>query len=89
MSGAGLCETVRMASLTPAERVGMQRDIGSLECGKRADLLVLDKTLAVQRVFIGGVEFEHPSVAATANRRRVRESASSALLAEGPHDGTA
>lgn len=54
MSGAGLCETIRMASLTPAERVGMHRDVGSLECGKRADVVVLDKDLAVRQVFIGG-----------------------------------
>jgi N-acetylglucosamine-6-phosphate deacetylase len=57
MSGATLFETVRMASLTPAERVGMDREIGSLEAGKRADVLVLDRSLAVQRVFIGGEEF--------------------------------
>jgi N-acetylglucosamine-6-phosphate deacetylase len=57
MSGAGQCEAVRMPSITPAERVGMERDIGSLDC-KRADVVVLDRALAVQRVFIEGVEFE-------------------------------
>jgi N-acetylglucosamine-6-phosphate deacetylase len=57
MSGASLCETMRMASLTPAERVGMEREIGSLEGGKRADVLVLDQKLTVQRVFIDGQEF--------------------------------
>jgi N-acetylglucosamine-6-phosphate deacetylase len=56
-SGASLCETMRMASLTPAERVGMEREIGSLEAGKRADVLVLDQKLTVQRVFIDGQEF--------------------------------
>jgi N-acetylglucosamine-6-phosphate deacetylase len=63
MSGATLFETVRMASLTPAERVGMDREIGSLERGKRADVLVLDRDLAVQRVFIGGEEFARTPVA--------------------------
>jgi N-acetylglucosamine-6-phosphate deacetylase len=48
---------MRMASLTPAERVGMEREIGSLEGGKRADVLVLDQKLTVQRVFIDGQEF--------------------------------
>ena len=57
MSGATLCETVRMASLTPAERVGMDREIGSLEPGKRADVIVLDRELRPQRVFIDGAEF--------------------------------
>ena len=57
MSGARLCEAVRMASLTPAERVNMADDIGSLERGKRADIVILDRGLSVQRVFIGGDEF--------------------------------
>jgi N-acetylglucosamine-6-phosphate deacetylase len=46
-----------MASLTPAERVGMGREIGSLERGKRADVIVLDRDLRLQRVFIDGAEF--------------------------------
>jgi N-acetylglucosamine-6-phosphate deacetylase len=45
-----------MASLTPARVVGWDDRIGSLEPGKRADVLVLDRDLNVQRVFIGGVE---------------------------------
>jgi N-acetylglucosamine-6-phosphate deacetylase len=57
MSGAGLCETVRMASLTPAERAGVDQDAGSLECGKWADVLVLDRDLTVRQVFIAGSEF--------------------------------
>ena len=42
----------------PAERVGIARKVGSLEKGKLADVLVLDKKLAVKRVFIGGREFQ-------------------------------
>jgi N-acetylglucosamine-6-phosphate deacetylase len=56
-AGTRLDEAVRMASLTPAERVGMADEIGSLEPGKRADIVVLDRALAVRRVFIGGEEF--------------------------------
>jgi N-acetylglucosamine-6-phosphate deacetylase len=48
---------VRMASLTPARIAGRDRDIGSLETGKWADLLVLDADLHVERVFIAGEEF--------------------------------
>jgi len=43
-----------MASLTPAERVGLDEHIGSLGPGKHADVLVLDSTLAVQQAFVGG-----------------------------------
>jgi N-acetylglucosamine-6-phosphate deacetylase len=55
-TGCPLEQAVRMASLTPAERVGMDREIGSLAAGKRADILVLDRELSVQRVFIAGKE---------------------------------
>jgi N-acetylglucosamine-6-phosphate deacetylase len=56
LARASLPQAIRMASLTPAERVGMAREIGSLEPGKRADVLVLSKQITVRRVFIGGVE---------------------------------
>lgn len=55
-TGATLPEVVRMASLTPAERTGIARQTGSLEAGKRADVLILNRRLQVQRVFVDGVE---------------------------------
>jgi N-acetylglucosamine-6-phosphate deacetylase len=58
MTTADLPAVVRMASLTPAERVGMARHIGSLDVGKRADILVLSRRLGVSRVVIGGHVFE-------------------------------
>ncbi len=51
---AGIVDSVRMASLTPAERVGLENDIGSLESGKRADVLLLARDLAVESVYVGG-----------------------------------
>lgn len=57
LAHVSVVDAVRMGSLTPAERVGMDAEIGSLERGKRADVLVLDRALGVQRVFIGGEEF--------------------------------
>lgn len=56
-TSAPLPEIIRMASLTPASRAGIARSVGSLEVGKRADILLLDSALQVQRVFVGGVEF--------------------------------
>lgn len=53
-TSASLPEVIRMASLTPAERTGIARQTGSIEAGKRADLLVLDSTLAVQNVVVRG-----------------------------------
>lgn len=48
-----LHDIFRMASLTPAERTGIEADTGSLSAGKRADLLVLSKRLEVQSVVLG------------------------------------
>jgi N-acetylglucosamine-6-phosphate deacetylase len=56
---APLPDVIRMASLTPAERAGVARRVGSLERGKCADVLVLDKKLGVKRVFVGGEEFRN------------------------------
>jgi N-acetylglucosamine-6-phosphate deacetylase len=54
LTGVPLVDVVRMASLTPARIAGRDRDLGSIEPGKWADLLVLDRELHVRRVFIGG-----------------------------------
>ncbi len=43
------------ATLAPAREVGLERELGSLEVGKRADLLVLDNWLTIGRVMCGGV----------------------------------
>jgi N-acetylglucosamine-6-phosphate deacetylase len=55
-TSASLPDVIRMASLTPAERVGIANDFGSLEVGKQADMLVLDRNLEVKQVFVGGEE---------------------------------
>jgi N-acetylglucosamine-6-phosphate deacetylase len=51
-----LWEAVRMATLTPARIAGWDHVIGSLEPGKFADVLVLDRELHVRRVFVDGKE---------------------------------
>lgn len=56
LTGRPLWEAIRMASLTPARIAGCERELGSLERGKRADVLVLDSSVHVRRVFIEGVE---------------------------------
>ena len=56
MTSAPIQDVIRMASLTPAERAGVAHEVGSLEVGKRADVVILDRTLRVRHVFLGGVE---------------------------------
>ncbi len=52
--GLDLPTAVRMATLTPATIIGLQDEIGSLDTGKRADLLFLDAGLNVTRVLLDG-----------------------------------
>jgi N-acetylglucosamine-6-phosphate deacetylase len=49
-----LWEAVRMASLAPAKRLGLEEEIGSLETGKKADLVVTDEACRVKQVWIQG-----------------------------------
>src|SRR6185437_5083019 len=51
-----LPEAIRMASLTPARILGIEKDVGSIAVGKLADLVVLDAELNVEQVYIGGTE---------------------------------
>lgn len=60
-TSAPLQDVVRMASLTPAERAGVAADIGSLERGKLADLVILDRQLRVKKVILGGTVVAPPS----------------------------
>lgn len=53
-TSATLPEVIRMATLTPAERTGIAEVTGSIERGKRADLVVLSRQLRVTRVFARG-----------------------------------
>lgn len=51
---AGLPAVIRMATLTPAERSGIQQTHGSLEAGKVADVLILDQDLQIQQIILQG-----------------------------------
>lgn len=55
-TSATLPEVIRMATLTPAERAGIAKKYGSIEVGKQADLLLLNKDLSIEKVFLAGVE---------------------------------
>ena len=66
-TSATLAETIRMASLTPAERTGIENETGSLKVGKRSDILILGHDLILRRIFIGGEEFS-PDVRSRAKR---------------------
>ena len=44
-------QAVKAATLTPAKAIGLEGEIGSIEPGKRADLVVLDKDLEIVAVY--------------------------------------
>jgi N-acetylglucosamine-6-phosphate deacetylase len=52
--GVSESEVARMASLNPARLLGIDDDCGSIEAGKRADLVALDEKSNVKLTIIGG-----------------------------------
>ena len=52
--GLRLQDAVRLASLNPAVAVGIADRVGSLEPGKRADLVIIDEQVNVYLVMVGG-----------------------------------
>jgi N-acetylglucosamine-6-phosphate deacetylase len=54
LTGVPLVETIRMATLTPARIAGVDGEVGSIEFGKRADFVVLDRELNVRAVYRDG-----------------------------------
>lgn len=53
-AGVDLCSAVRAACETPARLLGLDGLIGTIEPGKEADLVVLDRDLAVEAVLRAG-----------------------------------
>ncbi len=49
-----LCDAVRMMTLTPAQIIGLDAEIGSLEKGKKADLVIFDDQINVRSVYVDG-----------------------------------
>lgn len=54
--GLPLADALQMASLTPAKIAGISKAKGSLEPGKDADIVVLDRDLTVRMTFVRGVK---------------------------------
>lgn len=53
-TGYGLCHAVRFASLNPAKVLGMDEEIGSIEKGKKANLIIMDDMVNIKKVFLEG-----------------------------------
>jgi len=53
-TGYGLCHAIRMATLTPAQMLGIADQVGSLEAGKKANLILIDDMVNVKKVIFEG-----------------------------------
>ncbi|WP_027093143.1 N-acetylglucosamine-6-phosphate deacetylase [Cohnella thermotolerans] len=56
--GVSVPDASRMASANPARQIGVDDVTGSLQAGKRADVLLLDAELELKGVWIGGRPFD-------------------------------
>lgn len=52
--GIPLEAALKAATINPARSVGLDREIGSLACGKQADILVLDRALSLRNIVLNG-----------------------------------
>jgi N-acetylglucosamine-6-phosphate deacetylase len=50
----GLCHAIKFATINPARMARLDREVGSLEPGKKANLLIMDDMVRIQRVFLEG-----------------------------------
>lgn len=58
MANLPLHEAVSMMTLHPARLLGREKELGSLQAGKKADLVLLDEQLYTRRVWVGGTEMD-------------------------------
>ena len=58
--GVSYVDLARMASLNPARLLGVDREYGSIEIGKRADLIALDNNTDLNLTLIGGLSVPNP-----------------------------
>lgn len=49
-------QTVKMASLNPAKAINVEENLGSIEIGKTADLILFDKDINIKKVILKGKE---------------------------------
>lgn len=53
-AGVPLAEAVKCATINPAKSIGIFDEVGSIEAAKKADLLLVDQDLNLDKVIIGG-----------------------------------
>lgn len=49
---------IKAATINPARSIGVDNEVGTLEAGKRADILIVDENLELERVILNGYILE-------------------------------
>jgi len=81
LGGMSSLEAIRTATINPARYLGMDQDIGSLEVGKLADLVILDGDVLadirqsdqINAVMINGRLYEQPTMDEVGVRKKARQ----------------
>lgn len=55
-TGYGICHVIKFATANPARMLNLFGEIGSVEAGKRANLVIIDDKINVKKVFFEGTE---------------------------------
>lgn len=58
-TGAELPQIIEMVTKTPATELGLYGELGSLERGKRADIVIFDEEVSIKTTIIGGKVYYH------------------------------
>ncbi len=53
-TGYGICHAIRCATANPARMLGINDVVGTIECGKKANLIIIDDMIHVEKVFLDG-----------------------------------
>ena len=53
-TGYGLCHAIRFCTINPARMLGIDDQVGSLEPGKKANMILIDDMVNVEKVILEG-----------------------------------
>ena len=53
-TGYGLCHAIRFATVNPAKLLGIYNEVGSIAVGKKPNIILIDDTVRIKKVFLGG-----------------------------------
>ena len=53
-TNCGIAQAFIMASRNPARLLGLDADLGTIEAGKTADLIIVDDRFNIDKVILGG-----------------------------------